>query len=133
MNCKFCGKPLVEKREFHVCDECETVGFFKEVALAETRGLISDYLKNIQCKVMEQQDFLHKIEQKYISHKYLTPDEQEIRKNILEFQSIRIELEVHVRNTSLFREKYERNLLYRLLILSEWLSNYFKERKDGSI
>lgn len=75
--------------------------------------------------MLEQQNFLHDIEQKYILNKDLTPNEQEIRKNIAEFQAIRLELEMYINNVSQLCEKNERSLLYKLIILSEWLSKYF--------
>lgn len=125
MKCKFCEKPTVKLGEFQVCNECYTVSFLKEITLVEKKHLILDYLNKFQCKALEQQDFLHDIEQKYILNKDLTPDEQEIRKNMAEFQAIRLELETYIKNGSQLCEKNERNLLYRLLILSEWLSKYF--------
>lgn len=125
MNCKFCEKPTIMVGEFQICDECKTVGFYKKISQEEKKCLILDYLNEIQCKVIEQQDFLHDIEQKYILNKDLTPAEQEIRKNMADFQSIRLQLEAHIQNNSQLRKKNERNLLFRLLILSEWFSMYF--------
>ena len=125
MKCKFCEKPTIASGEFQLCNECHTVSFSKDITLEEKKYLILDYLNKIQCKVLEQQNFLHDIEQKYILNKALTPDEQEIRKNMAEFQTIRLELEMYINNGSQLCEKNERNLLYRLLILSEWLSKYF--------
>lgn len=125
MKCKFCEKSTIVSGKFRLCNECHTVSFFKDIKLEEKKRLILDYLNNIQCKVLEQQNFLHDIEQKYILNKDLTPNEQEIRKNIAEFQAIRLELEMYINNGSQLCEKNERSLLYRLLILSEWLSKYF--------
>lgn len=125
MKCKFCEKSTIVSGKFWLCNECHTVSFFKDITLEEKKRLILDYLNNIQCKVLEQQNFLHDIEQKYILNKDLTPNEQEIRKNIVEFQAIRLELEMYINNGSQLCEKNERSLLYRLLILSEWLSKYF--------
>ena len=126
MKCKFCEKQTVEADGFWVCNECHTVSFLKDITAEERKNFVLDYLKNIQYKVLKQQDFLHAIEQKCILKEKLTPTEQEIRKNIDEFQSIRLELETYINNGSELYQKNERNLLYRLLILSEWLSKYFR-------
>lgn len=70
---------------------------------------------------------MHDIEQKHISGYALTDEEEVIRNNMIEFQDIRLELSARIKNRSHLNKEIERNLLYRLLILSEWFSKYFKE------
>ena len=126
MECKFCGKETKLLKGVYVCDECSTVSFSKDIELKQKQKLITEYLNDIQEKVLEQKDYLHSIEQRHINGEKLTAEELEIRDNIYEFQSIRLDLETYIKNGFNLREKTCRNLLYRLLVLSEWLSNYFR-------
>lgn len=127
MRCTFCENELSIRSGFYVCNNCRTVCFSKSSALENKYSLISKYLSDIQGKVINQQAHLHNIEQKHISGYTLTADEEAIRKNMIEFQNIRLELSTRIKNRSHLNKDIERNLLYRLLILSEWFSEYFKE------
>lgn len=127
--CMFCNKPAVKLGEYYVCDECQTVCFSKNIPLEEKYYLIRNFLSDIQCGVLKQQDILRDIEQEYISRGELTHEEFEIRNKVAEFQSLRLELEFLINNNSQLCEKSDRNLLYRLLVLSEWLSKNFKMDK----
>ena len=126
MECKFCGKETKLFKGFYICDECSTVSFSKDIEIKQKQKLITEYLNDIQEKVLEQKDYLHSIEQRHINGEKLTAEELEIRDNIYEFQSIRLDLETYIKNGFNLREKNCRHLLYRLLVLSEWLSNYFR-------
>lgn len=126
MECKFCGKEAKLLKGVYVCDECSTVSFSKDIELKQKQKLITEYLNDIQEKVLEQKDYLHSIEQRHINGEKLTAEELEIRDNIYAFQSIRLDLETYIKNGFNLREKNCRHLLYRLLVLSEWLSNYFR-------
>lgn len=127
MRCTFCENELSIQSEFYVCNNCHTVCFSKNISLKDKCSLILEYLSDIQEKVIAQQAYLHDIEQKHILGDILTPDEKVIRTNMIEFQDIRLELNTRIKNGSHLNNDIERNLLYRLLILSEWLSEYFKE------
>lgn len=122
MKCKFCEMPTEMVEGVYVCNECCTVSFSKDIGLDQKQQLIMEYLNNIQKQLLEQQDYLHTIEQKHVLGEELF----EIREKITEFQSLRLELEAHIKSNSQLKEKNERNLLYRLLILSKWLSKYFR-------
>lgn len=126
MECKFCGKETKLLKGVYVCDECSTVSFSKDIELKQKQKLITEYLNDIQEKVLEQKDYLHSIEQRHINGEELTAKELEIRDNISEFQSIRSDLETYIKNDFQLSEKNARHLLYRLLVLSKWLSNYFR-------
>ena len=126
MECKFCGKETKLLKGVYVCYECSTVSFSKDIELKQKQKLITEYLNDIQEKVLEQKDYLHSIEQRHINGEKLTAEELEIRDKIYEFQSIRLDLETYIKNGFNLREKNCRHLLYRLLVLSEWLSNYFR-------
>lgn len=126
MECKFCGKPTEVVDDVNVCNECCTVSFFKDIGLDQKQQLIMEYLNNVQKQLLEQQDYLHAIEQKHILGEKLSATELEIREKMIEFQSVRLELEAYIKINSHLNEKNERNLLYRLLILSKWLSKYFR-------
>ena len=125
MECKFCGKATKLLKGIYVCDECCTVSFSKNIELGQKQKLIIEYLNDIQTKVLEQKDYLHLIEQRYILGEELT-EELEIRDKISEFQSIRLDLETYIKNDFQLSEKNGKHLLYRLLILSEWLTKYFR-------
>lgn len=127
MRCTFCENELSTQSGFNVCNNCHTVCFSKKSALENKYSLILKYLSDIQEKVIAQQAYLHDIEQKHILGDILTPDEKVIRTNMIEFQNIRLELNTRIEHGSHLNDKTERTLLYRLLILSKWLSEYFKE------
>lgn len=127
MRCIFCANALSIQSGFYVCNDCHTVCFSKSSALENKYSLILKYLSDIQKKVIDQQAYLHDVEQKHISGYALTDEEEIIRKNMIEFQDIRLELNTRIAGCSQLNDKTERNLLYRLLILSEWFSEYFKE------
>lgn len=127
MRCIFCANALSIQSGFYVCNDCHTVCFSKSSALENKYSLILKYLSDIQKKVIDRQAYLHDVEQKHISGYALTDDEEIIRKNMIEFQDIRLELNTRIAGCSQLNDKTERNLLYRLLILSEWFSEYFKE------
>lgn len=127
MRCIFCANALSIQSGFYVCNNCHTVCFSKSSALENKYSLILKYLSDIQKKVIDQQAYLHDVEQKHISGYALADDEEIIRKNMIEFQDIRLELNTRIAGGSQLNDKTERNLLYRLLILSEWFSEYFKE------
>lgn len=126
MKCKFCEMPTEIVEGVYVCNKCCTVSFSKDIGLDQKQQLIIEYLNNIQKQLLEQQDYLHIIEQKHVLGEELSETEFEIRKKITEFQSVRLELEAYIKSNSQLKEKNERNLLYRLLILSIWLSKYFR-------
>lgn len=127
MRCKFCDNELSIQSGFYVCNSCHTVCFSKSSALENKYSLILKYLSDIQEKVIDQQAFLHDIDQKLISGYALTDEEEVIRKNMMECKNVHSELNTRIASGSQLNDKTERNLLYRLLILSEWFSEYFKE------
>jgi hypothetical protein len=129
MECIFCGNPTVTYNEYRVCKKCETISFTKEILIEEKRKIIEQYLNNVQLHILKQSEYLHHIEQAYLLKKELTSREEEIRNNMVVFQSIRTELEIYLTSRSILNTKRERELLYRLLELSPWLSKYFLEEK----
>lgn len=126
MECKFCGKTAKLFKGIYVCDECRTVAFSKNISPKQKRELIKKYLNNIQKKLKKHQPNLHTIDQKYVLKENLTEIEKEIYENLSEFQSIRVELEMYIKSQSDLCKKREQHLLYRLLVLSEWLSKHFE-------
>lgn len=131
MKCEFCEKPIKIMEGVYLCNECCAVSFFKNIELEQKQKLITDYLNDIQTKVLEQKDYLHTIEQKRISGGELSVKEFEIYEKMTEFQSVRLELETCIKNNYELKRKDERNWLYRLLILSKWFSKYFREMSNG--
>ena len=125
MNCIFCGKPTEMVEGIYVCNECCTVSFSQKNELEQRQKLVEEYLNNIQKKLLEQQDYLHTIVQKHTSGEELSITEHEIFEKLTEFHSVRLGLEIYINFNSHSNEIDERKLLYRLLVLSKWLSKYF--------
>ena len=124
--CIYCEGATDEFLNFIVCNSCKTVCFTKNITDEEKTSLIEGYIKSIQCGLLKQQDFLHKIEQKHINGEKLSDKENEIRVNLLEFHNIRMELNIYkTGNGNTLNKKNIKNLLYRLLMISEWLSTNF--------
>ena len=123
----FCERPADMLDGIYVCHECQTVCFSKDIEPEEKRHLVSTYLNDIQSKVTSQRDYLYDIENKRFQGNELTAAEAEIVENMLEFQMLRKELNEHIKNDSPLYDKHSRKLLYKLLILSNWLSKYFEK------
>lgn len=125
--CIFCDGILSVLNDYFVCDSCKTVCFSKDISDSDKKKLIKNYLISIQTGLEKHREFLHELEQKYINGVLLTAEEQIIRNNLLEFQDIRTELEMYLSNDSgTLNEKHIKSLLYRLLTISEWLSETFR-------
>lgn len=125
MNCKFCERPTEMMEGIYVCNECCTVSFSKNIKLEQKQKLIEEYLNDIQKKILEQQDYLYTIGEKYNLGEKLSVTEFEIFEKLTEFQSVQLDWEIYINSNSHLNEKDERKLLYRLLVLSKWLSKYF--------
>lgn len=124
--CIYCDGEFTNLNGYLVCNTCEIVYFSKNISPKQKRELIKKHLNNIQGKLKKHQTNLHTIDQKYVLKENLTEIEKEIYKNLSEFQSIRVELEMYIKGQSDLCKKQEQHLLYRLLVLSEWLSKHFE-------
>lgn len=125
--CIYCDGTITDLNGYFVCKTCETVCYSKNISDTEKKLLIKNYLFSIQTALGKHQPLLHELEQKYIDGVSLTSQEQIIRNNLMEFQDIRIELEMYLSNDSgTLNEKHIKSLLYRLLTISEWLSETFR-------
>lgn len=124
--CLFCGKPIEKKGQYFVCNDCKTVSFYAETDSETNRRRISGYLDRVQSAVIKKQDYLHEIEQKYLNGLYLTDNEKMIVKNLTEFQSIRSELSVRILGEISRENRDIKELLYRLLSISDWLESFLE-------
>lgn len=125
--CIYCDGTITALNGYLVCDSCKTVCFSKDISDSEKKKLIKNYVISIQTGLEKHREFLHELEQKYINGVLLTAEEQMIRNNLLEFQDIRTELEIYLNNDSgTLNKKHIKSLLYRLLVISEWLSATFR-------
>lgn len=124
MNCKYCQKPTKVLNNIEVCNDCCTVSFSKDIELKQKYYMIIDYLNDIQTKILARKDFFDNIEEHRHSGMELTSKELEIYGNIDKFQSIRVDLEGAIKRNSHLKKKKEQNLLYQLLVLSDWLSEF---------
>ena len=131
MNCKFCSKITEELLDYCVCHSCKIVCFTKQIPMEEKYSRIKDYLDIIQNEILHQRDYFYNLEQRYINKEVLTPEELDVRENIDAFQTVKLELEGHIKNSSSFSDKSGRNSLYKLLSLSKWLAAYFRRENDG--
>ena len=125
MNCKYCQKPTKVLNNIEVCNDCCTVSFSKHIAPKQKHKLIMDYLNDIQTKRVIRKDYLNDIDKKHRHGIEIKPIEREILDNIEKFQSISIDLKGAIMRNSNLNEKKEQNSLYQLLVLSEWLSEFF--------
>ena len=125
MNCKYCQKPTKVLNNIEVCNDCCTVSFSKDIEPKQKHKLIMDYLNDIQTKRVIRKDYLNDIDKKHRHGIEIKPIEREILDNIEKFQSISIDLKGAIMRNSNLNEKKEQNSLYHLLVLSEWLSEFF--------
>ena len=124
MECQYCDKATELLNKVEVCNECCTVSFSKDIEPKQKHKLIMDYLNGIQTKISIQKDCLNVIDEKRRQSMELTSTELEILTNIDKFQSIRVGLEDAIKHHSHLKKKKEQNLLYQLLVLSDWLSEF---------
>lgn len=125
--CVFCDGVINILNGYFVCDSCKTVYFSKNITDLEKKTLIKNYLSSIQDDLVKHREYLYGLEQKYINGVSLTVEEEIILNNLLEFRDIRIELEMYLSiNSGTLNKKHIKCLLYRLLIISEWLSATFR-------
>ena len=124
MECKFCNKVVQDHDGFYICNRCKTVCFTGKVPPDKIPKLIKEYLSNIQDKLSFSSSYLYMIIQKEVLGEQLSAAEQEIYKKLFEFNDVRLCLEeIYLKNGSSLDGKKERQLLYKLLMLSTWLNN----------
>lgn len=125
--CIYCSGSIVSLNNCFVCENCKTVCFSKDINDSEKKKLIKNYLSSIQTVLEEHRTFLRELEQKYINGVPLLTEEQIIRRNLMEFHDICIELELHLNDDGgTLNQKHIKSLLYRLLGISTWLTTTFR-------
>ena len=123
--CIYCDGTLPEFNGYIVCDKCKVVLFSNNILDDEKRCLIKDYLTTVRSDLSEKEEFLHAIEQKYIFGETLTKYEETVRNNLMEFNDVFTELDVALKSNDTVNNNHIKGLLYRLLMISEWLSKNF--------
>lgn len=131
--CEFCDSPSERYEDIYICKACETVCFFTDCPLDEKHRKVKTYLGEIQSQILEQQEYLHQIEQKRILQVTLSNLEEEICEKMSEFHSICMELEKLIKDGSKLCTKSDRQLLYRLLMMSKWLSGGREDDNKNAI
>ncbi len=131
MECVFCDSPLESIQGYQICRKCQMVVLDNSFKNEEIICRVRTYLIDIQHKLQTKRNDLYRIEQKYISKEELSQDEITIREKLTEFRSLKNELEFLLGNGSQLNKKSERQLLYKLLMLSSWLTDYMNEDEDS--
>ena len=122
-----CSKErLTTKNGYTICEEHKVVHFLGCCSNDEKKKKITDYLNTVQSAVMSRASEYYEIEKKYINKRELSEDEKSIRKHLVKFRDIRIELSVLLNEYDEFNDKRVKHLLYRLLMISEWLNETFE-------
>lgn len=139
-----CNQELTQEGKYFVCKRCKTVAFIKDSPFEEICISFNQYLDDIQKKISTKQDFLYDLEQRHMLNQELTAEEQEIRDKVTEFQNIYRDLKHETREVCganiegpcqnpkpRFCGKSDsvmtriEMLLYRLLMISDWLNEKF--------
>ena len=126
--CRSCDQKVSEYCGYFVCDKCKIIVFTKEISDEEKKKLIVNYLHLTQAMILNNRDRIYNIDQKEINGDELSEEEREIRKTLIEFKDIRLELLLFFRNNEIinFRSRKISNLLYRLLHVSKALLVFVK-------
>ena len=125
--CQFCDNPIEKFHGYSICKKCETV-LFEETSTDECIKLINDYFELVNNKLLDEQTYLHSIEQKYEYKIELSEDKQVLITQLREYHDIRILFECYTKSGSNLNSKNVRKLIYRLLKFSVWFSNYRWEK-----
>lgn len=126
--CRFCGGNLTMHREYYVCEECKTVSFRSENADSdEIRDKILSYIAASDKARMKKQKLLHSICQKSTNHEPLSEEEKNLEKFAIEYIDTTSAIKSFVEGDIRLSDKRIRELLYKLLLLSENINEYFGE------
>ena len=129
--CCFCNKEATLRNGYYVCESCKTVCFLSNNSDKCCRKQIADYLQKMQTFIERDQELLHDLEQHSMSDKKMSDKELNFLNTIKEFSSIKIDLEFLLENGYSLSEEKIRQLLYKLLLLSEKFKNDFGGRYNG--
>ena len=125
--CQFCDNPIEKFHGYSICKNCETV-LFEETSIDECIKLINDYFELVNNKLLDEQTYLHSIDQKNEYKIELSKDEQELIAQLEEYHDIRVWFEHYISSGSNLNSKNIRKLTYRLINFSVWFSNYRWEK-----
>ncbi len=125
-SCMECQEELKELKGYYICDRCKIVHFANNTSPNEKEKRIKDYIATIQKAIREKADEYHDLEQRHTVGKILTEDEDIVRKNLWKFNDIRTELELLLNQNDSLKNNRVRELLYRLLMISDWLETTFE-------
>lgn len=122
--CISCEEKCTAFGNLSLCHNCKIVCYTQNTT--NRKDLIFNYLTKVQEKVLEEREDLYRIAQKEILGENFTSEEKVINDNIKEFQDIRKSLNTYLKENISLDDSEIRTLLYRLVILSDWLAAYFK-------
>ena len=123
--CIYCEGALTKFKDYLICDKCKVVLFSKDISDDKKKSLINDYLTIVRADLLRKEELLHDIEQKYTLGETLTNDEKMIRNNLVQLNDIFTELDAAFKSNNTLNNKQIKGLLYRLLMISGWLSKNF--------
>lgn len=126
IKCGICDGVLQDYRGYYICPHCKAMHYVKGIHSNESVAMIKNYLNSVQKEIIKRDDEFYNLEQKYIDGSSLTESERLTRTNLINFHAIRIEIEAFLEQGASLKDDRIRGLLYRLLMLSEWLSATFE-------
>lgn len=121
--CRFCGSPVTERGQYYICTNCESVCFTGSVDNKAIKEMITQHLAEVQDMLDKRGHCLHNVAQKSIDGK-LAKSEEEIYTKLSLFTSIRKELSTYLSDDITLSDPHIHQLLYKLLIISEWISSF---------
>lgn len=127
--CCFCNREITLKNGCYVCKSCETICFSGKNKKPQEE--ILSYLQKIQLLIERDNERLHNLEQDFMSGKQINDESLDVLNTIKEFHSIKVDLEFLLKNNYTLSDKKTRQLLYKLLLLSEKFKNNFGGRYNG--
>lgn len=122
--CISCEEKCTAFGNLSLCHNCKIVYYTQNTT--NRKELILNYLTKVQEKVLEQREDLYRIAQKEILGENFTSEEKVINDNMKEFQIIRKSLNNYLKENISLSTPEIRTLLYRLVMLSDWLATYFE-------
>lgn len=126
--CRFCGGNLTMHKEYYVCEKCKTVSFIDRITDSnEIWDKILRYIAAADMARAKKQELLHSICQKSINHEPLSEEEKSLKKFAIEYADTTLAIKFLAERNTHLSNKNLRELLYKLLLLSENINEYFGE------
>ncbi|MBE6801695.1 MAG: hypothetical protein E7530_02290 [Ruminococcaceae bacterium] len=123
--CAYCDNESIVKSGIFICEKCKTVCYTKDCTDFQKKELVYEFLKSKKVAILKQQENLHEIDQKVLNGIELTATEQEICDNLSEFKEIYSFFKANFEAVNVMHTITVKKYLYRLLFISEWLTENY--------